>query len=35
METNNFIFEFKMIIGLESTGPDGFEARTGLNGPHD
>ena len=35
METNNFTFEVKVIIGLEISHPDGFEARIGLNGPKD
>ena len=33
--SNKFTFEVKMIIGLESTGPDGFGARIGLNVPLD
>ena len=35
METNNFTFEVKVIIGLESTHQDGFGARIGSNGPND
>ena len=32
-DTNNFAFEVKVILGLESTCPDGQGAKTGLNGP--
>ena len=32
IETKNFAFEAKVILGLESTCPDGQEAKTGLNG---
>ena len=35
MDTNNFTFEVKVIIGLESTRLDGFGAKLGLNGTHD
>ena len=35
METKNFSFEVKVILGLESTIPDDFRAEIGLNGPHD
>ena len=35
METNNFTFEVKVIIGLESTHLDGFGAKIGLKGSHD
>ena len=34
-DTNNFTFEVKVIIGLESTRLDGFGAKIGLNGTHD
>ena len=34
IETNNFAFEVKAILGLESTYPDGQGAKIGLNGPH-
>ena len=33
IETNNFAFEVNVISGLESTHPDGYEAKIGLNGP--
>ena len=33
IETNNFSFDAKVIIGLESTYPDGLGAKIGLNGP--
>ena len=33
IETNNFASEVNVISGLESTHPDGYEARIGLNGP--
>ena len=35
IETNNFAFQVKVILGLESTCPDGKGAKIGLNGPHD
>ena len=34
METNNFTFEVKVILGLESTRPDGLRAKIRVNGPH-
>ena len=34
-ETNNFAFEVKVILGLESTSLDGQGAKIGLNGPQD
>ena len=34
VETNNFAFEVKFILGLESTLPDSQMAKIGLNGPH-
>ena len=33
IETNNFAFEANVISGLESTHPDSYEAKIGLNGP--
>ena len=33
IETNNFAFEVNVISGLESTQPDGYEAKIGLTGP--
>ena len=33
IETNNFAFEVKDILGPESTCQDGQEAKIGLNGP--
>ena len=33
-ETNNFAFEVKVNLGLESTWPDVWGAKIGLNGPH-
>ena len=35
IENNNFAFEVKVILGVESTFPDGQEAKIGLNDPHD
>ena len=35
IETNNFAFEAKVILGLESTCSDGYGAKIGLNGSHD
>ena len=35
IETNNFAFEVKVILGLESTCLDGQGAKIGLNGPQD
>ena len=35
IEMNNFAFEVKVILGLESTCPDGEGAKIGSNGPHD
>ena len=35
LETNNFAFEVKVILGVESTCPDGQGAKIGLNDPHD
>ena len=34
IETNNFAFKAKVILGLESTCPDGKGANIGLNGSH-
>ena len=31
--TNNFAFEFNVILGVESTCPDGQGAKIGLNDP--
>ena len=33
IETNNFAFEVNVISGLESTHPEGYEAKIGLIGP--
>ena len=33
IETNNFAFQVKVILGLESTCPDDQGAKIGLNGP--
>ena len=33
--TNNFAFEVKAILGLESTHLEIWVAKIGLNGPHD
>ena len=35
IETNNFAFEAKVILGLESTCSDGQGAKIGLDGSHD
>ena len=35
IETNNFDFEVKVIVGLKNTHPDGWITKTGLNDPHD
>ena len=35
METNKLAFEVKVLLGLESTRPDGLVAEIGLNAPHD
>ena len=35
IETNNFAFEVKVILGLESTLRDDQGAKIGLNGPQD
>ena len=35
IETDNFAFDVKVILGLESTCADGLGAEIGLNGPHD
>ena len=32
---NNFAFEVKAILGVESTHPESRVAKIGLNGPHD
>ena len=32
IKTNNFAFEVKVILGLESTFPDGLVDKIGLNG---
>ena len=34
METNNFAFKVKAILGLESTCLDDYDAKIGLNDPH-
>ena len=34
IETNNFAFEVKVILGLESTCQDAQGAKIGLNGSH-
>ena len=34
IETNNFAFEVKVILVLESTCPDDWGAKIGLDGPH-
>ena len=34
IETNNFAFEVKGILGLETTCPDGQVTKIGLNGLH-
>ena len=33
-ENNNFAFEVKVTLCLESTFPDGYVAKIGLNGPY-
>ena len=33
--TNNFAFEIKAMLGLESTNLESWVAKIGLNGPHD
>ena len=35
IETSNFAFEVKDILGLESTHLESQVAKMGLNGPHD
>ena len=35
IETNNFAFEVKFILSLESSRLDGKGAKIGLNGPQD
>ena len=35
IETNDFAFEAKVILSLESTCPDGKGAKMGLNVSHD
>ena len=35
IETNNFAFEVKFILGMESTYPDGYRDKIGLNDPKD
>ena len=35
IKTNNFAFEAKVILGLESNCPGGYGAKIGLNGSHD
>ena len=35
IETNNIAFEAKVILGLESTCPDGQGAKIGLNDSND
>ena len=35
IETNNFAFEVKVILGLESTHLEIWVAKLGLNGPQD
>ena len=35
IEANNFAFEVKVILGLESTCPDGLGAKIWLNDPYD
>ena len=35
MATNNFAFEVKDMLGLESTHLESHMAKIGLNGPHD
>ena len=34
METNTFTLEVMVILGFQSTHPDGHVAKVGLNGPH-
>ena len=33
IETNNFAYEIKVILGFESTHPDGWVAKIGLIAP--
>ena len=33
IETNNFVFDVRDILGLESSCPDGQGAKIGLNSP--
>ena len=33
IETNNFAFEVKVILGMERTCPDCYGVEIGLNGP--
>ena len=35
IKTNNFAFEVKHILSLESTRLDGYGAKIGINGPND
>ena len=35
IKTNNFAFEAKIILGLESTWPDNLGAKTRLNGSNE